>query len=139
MTRDEILRRTRDLRPWFQNICLGDGIWTKDLTDESNFFPGVDVPTPLWRMIEDFIPPRLTGMSALDVGCNAGFFSFELAKRGASVLGINIDQGTPASFIRQAEFCNQILKLEVQFRKENLLRNREEITDRVHEPAGVIV
>jgi tRNA (mo5U34)-methyltransferase len=27
----------------------------------------------------------------LDVGCNAGFYSFELARRGASVTGIDID------------------------------------------------
>ena len=31
LTRDEILRRVEELAPWYQNIDLGDGIWTKDL------------------------------------------------------------------------------------------------------------
>ena len=37
----------------------------------------------------------LTGWRVLDVGCNAGFYSFELARRGASVLAIDVDAALP--------------------------------------------
>ena len=41
------------------------------------------------------------GMTALDIGCNAGFYSFELAKRGADVLGIHLDP----HYLKQASWA----------------------------------
>lgn len=41
--------------------------------------------------MEPHIPKDLSGWKVLDIGCNAGFYSFELAKRGAEVLGIDSD------------------------------------------------
>jgi len=41
--------------------------------------------------IQASIPQDLHGWRVLDVGCNAGFYSFELARRGASVLAIDVD------------------------------------------------
>ncbi len=37
-----------------------------------------------------YLPSNLTGMRVLDAGCGTGQTSFELAKRGADVLGIDI-------------------------------------------------
>jgi SAM-dependent methyltransferase len=93
MTRDEILIRIRELRPWFHNVPLGDGIFTKDLNDPSNSFPGQNIPWFTWDRIKSVIPSRLTGWQVLDVGCNAGFYSFMMRERGAHVVGIDIDQG----------------------------------------------
>lgn len=36
-------------------------------------------------------PRDLRGWRALDIGCNAGFYSFELAQRGAEVTGSDLD------------------------------------------------
>jgi tRNA (mo5U34)-methyltransferase len=119
--RDEIVRTIRELRPWYHNIYLGNGIWTKDLKDPENIHPGMDIPRPLWNAIERVLPRNMTGMSALDVGCNAGFFSFKLRERGARVLGIDSDQGATQSFIKQAEFCKLVLGLDVDFRRQGLL------------------
>jgi tRNA (mo5U34)-methyltransferase len=47
------------------------------------------------------LPGDLTGWKALDIGCNAGFYSFELARRGAEVLGIDADP----RYLRQAEWA----------------------------------
>ncbi|MDB5828056.1 MAG: Methyltransferase type 11 [Variovorax sp.] len=44
----------------------------------------------LWRL-RPFVPDDLNGWRVLDVGCNAGFYGFEPARRGASVLGIDVD------------------------------------------------
>jgi tRNA (mo5U34)-methyltransferase len=45
----------------------------------------------------------MRGLSALDVGCNAGFYSIALARRGATVLGIDVD---PA-YLRQAAWARE--------------------------------
>src|SRR4051812_24857493 len=79
-------REIAALGPWFHNLHLPDG--TQTLPDH---FLGGDFPTFKWREIESFVPARLTGWRVLDVGCNAGFYSFELAKRGATVIGIDSD------------------------------------------------
>ncbi|MEZ5866740.1 MAG: methyltransferase domain-containing protein [Geminicoccaceae bacterium] len=38
------------------------------------------------------LPADLAGARVLDIGCNAGFYSFALAARGADVLGIDVDE-----------------------------------------------
>jgi tRNA (mo5U34)-methyltransferase len=44
----------------------------------------------------------------LDIGCNAGFYAFELARRGARVTGIDIEP----LFLRQAEWAAREFGLE---------------------------
>ena len=104
MTLEERVRR---LGPWFHNLRLGD-IQTA---------PGHalgDFPSSFWGYFADAIPHDLRGKSVLDIGCNAGFYSFELKKRGASrVLGIDHD---PA-YLRQAEFARAELGLDVEFQR----------------------
>lgn len=74
-----------ELSPWFHNLHLPDGTQTAP-----DHFLG-DFPNFKWREMAPFIPEDLSGWSALDIGCNAGFYSFELARRGARVLGIDCD------------------------------------------------
>jgi tRNA (mo5U34)-methyltransferase len=50
-----------------------------------------DFPAFKWEQIASCLPDDLTGWRALDIGCNAGFYSVELARRGASVLAIDHD------------------------------------------------
>ena len=64
------------LGPWFHNLHLPDG--TQTVPDH---FLG-DFPTFKWEQIRDYLPADLAGWTALDIGCNAGFYSFELARRG---------------------------------------------------------
>ncbi|HYX24348.1 MAG TPA: TIGR04290 family methyltransferase [Thermoanaerobaculia bacterium] len=73
------------LGPWFHNLHLPDG--TQTIPDH---FLG-DFPTFKWEQIRDHLPADLAGWTALDIGCNAGFYSFELARRGALVTGIDHD------------------------------------------------
>jgi len=102
-------------------VPLGDGIFTKDLNDPSNSFPGQNIPWFTWDRIKRVIPRRLAGWRVLDVGCNAGFYSFMMRERGADVVGIDIDQGTPGSFLAQARFCNEVLGAGVEFRDQDML------------------
>ncbi|HET9198424.1 MAG TPA: TIGR04290 family methyltransferase [Solirubrobacterales bacterium] len=75
-----------DLGPWFHNLHLPDGRQT------APEHPLGDFPAFKWRQIERCLPANLAGARALDVGCNAGYDSFQLAARGAEVLGLDLDE-----------------------------------------------
>jgi tRNA (mo5U34)-methyltransferase len=82
------LRRDVDrLGPWFHNLHLPGGVETRP----GDPYYG-DFPRNKWETIAPVLPADLTGLTALDIGCNSGFYSFELAKRGATVLAVDIDQ-----------------------------------------------
>src|ERR1700709_561743 len=51
----------------------------------------------------------MTGLSVLDIGCNAGFYSVEMKRRGAArVLGIDSDD----RYLAQARFATEVLGFE---------------------------
>ena len=78
-------RRVAELGPWFHNLHLPDG------TQTAPEHPLGDFPRFKWDEIAPFVPEDLSGWRALDVGCNAGFYTFQLAQRGADVLSIDVD------------------------------------------------
>jgi tRNA (mo5U34)-methyltransferase len=78
-------RDIANLGPWFHNLHLPGGIETCP-----DHWAG-DFPHWKWLEFESHIPSDMTGWRVLDIGCNAGFYSFELARRGADVLGIDIN------------------------------------------------
>jgi 2-polyprenyl-3-methyl-5-hydroxy-6-metoxy-1,4-benzoquinol methylase len=120
LSRDEISRRIEELAPWYQDIDLADGLSTKNLEGDRDIFSGQAIPKPLWKLIERDLP-EITGWRVLDIGCNAGFMSFEAKRRGAGyVLGIDSNLGAGTSFITQAEFCRDVLGLDVDFREESM-------------------
>jgi tRNA (mo5U34)-methyltransferase len=92
----------RDLGPWFHNLHLPTGEQT------APDHPLGDFPAFKWRQIAPSLPPDLTGLRALDIGCNAGFYSFELARRGAHVLAVDHDP----HYLRQAEWARERFGLE---------------------------
>lgn len=85
-------KEAAQLGAWFHNLHLPDG------TQTAPHHPLGDFPLFKWEQISPFIPEHLSGWKILDIGCNAGFYSFELAKRGAEVLGIDLDD----HYLRQA-------------------------------------
>jgi tRNA (mo5U34)-methyltransferase len=104
-TQQEVQR----LGPWFHNIHLPDG------TQTAPHHALGDFPAFKWKEIQPFIPANLKGWRVLDVGCNAGFYSLELAKRGARVLGIDVDP----HYLRQAAWVARQFGLQdqVEFRQ----------------------
>jgi tRNA (mo5U34)-methyltransferase len=75
----------RALAPWFHNLHLPDGTQTAP-----DHLLG-DFPAFKWSEIAPHVPRDLHGWSVLDIGCNAGYYTFELASRGAHVTAIDID------------------------------------------------
>jgi tRNA (mo5U34)-methyltransferase len=118
LTQEEIRRRVSELGDWFQNIDLG-GVRTAP-----NHFLG-DYPSCKWQAFAHAIPADLTGKSVLDIGCNAGFYSLEMKRRGAArVVGIDSD---PA-YLAQARFAAEVCGADIEFREldvYNIARLRE--------------
>jgi len=107
MTTDEIRTRVQQLGPWFHNIDL-QGVKTAP-----EHFLG-DYPSIKWRSFADAIPRDLRGKTVLDIGCNGGFYSMEMKRRGADrVLGIDFDD----EYLAQARFAAQVVGLDIEFRK----------------------
>jgi tRNA (mo5U34)-methyltransferase len=100
-TRD-LAADARSLGPWFHNIQLPGGVQTAP-----DHALGSDFPGGKWQQISRCIPESLEGWSALDVGCNAGFYSVELARRGARVVGLEPD----THYLRQARWVVETLQL----------------------------
>src|SRR5581483_4101635 len=105
--RGQLAQRISELGDWFHNLDL-HGVPTAP-----HHFLG-DFPNIKWKHIETAIPEDLTGATVLDVGCNAGFYSIEMKKRGAKrVLGIDVDD----RYLDQARFAAQTLGFEVELQK----------------------
>jgi tRNA (mo5U34)-methyltransferase len=102
-----VRERISALGEWFHNLRL-DGVETAP-----HHFLG-DYPAVKWRRFSHAIPDSLAGWSVLDIGCNAGFYSQEMKRRGAQrVLGIDSD----ARYLAQARFAAEIAGLDIEFRQ----------------------
>ena len=107
--RGALREEVRALAPWFHNIDLGDGLHTAP-----EHFLG-DYPNFKFAMFRDCVPADLTGKTVLDIGCNAGFYSMEMKRRGAArVVGIDSDE----RYLAQARVAAQALGFQdsVEFR-----------------------
>ena len=107
MSSADIKQRIEQLGPWFHNIEL------RGIPTAPDHFLG-NYPRTKWRKFEHAIPADLTGKSVLDIGCNAGFYSIEMKRRGASrVLGLDFDD----AYLEQARFAAELAETDIEFRK----------------------
>lgn len=93
------------LGPWFHNISL------RGVQTAPNHFLG-DYPRIKFESFKEALPQDLSGKSVLDIGCNGGFYSLEMKRRGAErVIGIDTDE----HYLRQARFAAEIEGADVEF------------------------
>ncbi len=106
-TTDEIRQRVRELGDWFHNLNL------KGVQTAPNHFLG-DYPETKWRNFANAIPVDLQGRTVLDIGCNAGFYSIEMKRRGAErVVGVDFDE----VYLNQARFAAEMCDAQIEFRR----------------------
>jgi tRNA (mo5U34)-methyltransferase len=103
----ETLQQVIDkLGPWFHDFELVPGLSTNRKNRESQLNK--------WKFLEPFIPKDLSGKTVLDVGCNSGFFSFEIQKRNAGrVVGTDI----MPHCLAQARFLSHWFDLPIELRQ----------------------
>ena len=107
LTRDQIRERAAQLGDWFHNIDLGGARTAPD------HFLG-DYPNVKWKQFKHAVPDDLTGRTVLDIGCNGGFYSIEMKKRGAArVLGLDFDE----RYLEQARFAAEVTGQDIEFRQ----------------------
>jgi tRNA (mo5U34)-methyltransferase len=107
LSRAEIRDRAAALGEWFHNIDL-DGVATAP-----NHFLN-DYPNVKWRRFAHAIPADLSGRTVLDIGCNGGFYSIEMKRRGADrVLGLDVDE----RYLQQARFAAEVTGQDIEFRQ----------------------
>jgi tRNA (mo5U34)-methyltransferase len=102
-----IPQRIAELGEWFHNINL------RGHATAPNHFLG-DYPSIKWRTFADAIPADLRGRTVLDVGCNAGFYSIEMKRRGADrVVGVDWDD----RYLAQARFAADVSGVDIELRR----------------------
>jgi len=104
---EQIRARVENLGDWFHNLDLG-GVQTAP-----NHFLH-DYPRCKFARFAHALPEDLSGKSVLDIGCNAGFYSLEMKRRGAErVLGVDYDD----RYLAQARLAAEITGVDIEFRK----------------------
>lgn len=100
-------QKIASLGPWFHNLRL-NGFETAP-----RHFLG-DYPEIKFASFRSAIPADLSGRTVLDIGCNAGFYSFEMKRRGAGrVVAIDSDE----RYLRQARFAAEVQEMDIEFRQ----------------------
>lgn len=92
---------------WYHQVELAPGIVT----------PGVNASAHGLRLLDELgLPSDCEGLRVLDIGCMDGFFSFEMERRGARVVGL--DYATPdySGF----GICSRVLGSTVEHRVGNV-------------------
>lgn len=106
-TPERIAARAAELGPWFHNLDL------RGVRTAPGHFLG-DYPASKFRGFAHALPADLTGRTVLDIGCNGGFYSMEMKRRGASrVLGVDFDE----DYLAQARFAAEVEGLDIEFRR----------------------
>jgi tRNA (mo5U34)-methyltransferase len=107
VSHEAIARRVRELGTWFHNLDLG-GVRTAP-----DHFLG-DYPMVKWQRFAHALPPDLSGMTVLDIGCNGGFYAIEMKRRGANrVVAVDHDP----DYLAQARFAAEVFGVEIDFRE----------------------
>jgi tRNA (mo5U34)-methyltransferase len=108
MTVEEVQAQVERLGPWFHNMEL------RGVRTAPNHFLG-DYPAMKYRNFAHAIPADLSGKTVLDVGCNAGFYSMEMKRRGAArVVGIDSED----LYLEQARFATAVKGMrDIEFHK----------------------
>lgn len=112
---------------WYYEFDLGDGVTTQ-ITGKID---------PAWHecrknfimpAIDAVFPEGLGGKTCLDVACNAGYWSFELARRGAErILAIDREQSVIDRALFARDCLNQNGELSaVEFRTQDIYDTRSE-------------
>jgi tRNA (mo5U34)-methyltransferase len=106
-THDEIYHRIKQLGPWLHNLDL------RGMPTAPDHFLG-DYPAIKWRKFCSLIPEDLSGKTVLDVGCNGGFYSIEMKRRGAQRV-VAVDSSE--QHLAQARFAAEVSQTEIEFHR----------------------
>lgn len=106
----DLARRAAEANPaWYHTIELAPGVVTSGQVD-------------LRRVASRILPDDLSGKRALDIGTFDGFWAFELERRGASVVAIDVERIEAAEW---PPLSRAMLETEARAREVDLGRGFE--------------
>ena len=103
--KDELKEKIEILQPWYHNFDF-DGIETRGKEEHT-------YREAKWSVILDMLPENISGKKIIDIACNNGWYSINLSKLGADVVGFDISY----DYIIRGIFAKNILKADnVEFK-----------------------
>ena len=103
MSAEEAQRLVDAVPHWHHRTEVVPGVFSRGAYD----------PRPMLDQMG--LPDDLTGVRALDIGCNDGFFTFELERRGADVLAV--DHSSPTAGFA---LTHRLRGSKVEHRRDNI-------------------
>ncbi len=115
----EKVRSFAEIQPWNHNFVLPDGTETRP-GKFSSFGKNINKLKRLEPILDSI---DISGKRVLDLGCNEGFFSINLAERGAIVHGIDADYHR----IEKAKFIKDVIAqdYEIKYECKNFLKDED--------------
>ncbi len=90
---------------WYQRVYLGNDVYT---------MPERVHHEEVWDRFAKAFPTRLSGVSVLDVGCNAGYFALQTKLLGAGrVVGVEFID----FYLKQAQSLRKIWGVDIEYRE----------------------
>ncbi len=108
MKRNDLIKKIKKLGPWFHNVEVEDGVFTRQINPSPGPQP-INHPAQRWACLEPHLPSSMNGLNVLDVGSADGFFSVEFAKRGATVLAVD----SWKEMIDRVDFLADVMELPI--------------------------
>lgn len=106
MTPQEKAQRAKELGAWFYPYDFGDGVRAESYTppEVAGIFETRREMTE--RAVRGYFGSRLGEVSCLDIGCHEGFYSFALARMGATrITGLDVREEN----LRKARFAAEAM------------------------------
>ncbi len=97
--KSKIKETIKKLGTWYQNV----NIYDTPTVGRKEPYSNIISVNKVFNNIKSFIPVSLKGLRILDLGCNAGFHSLNMALLGAEVIGVE----TNNIFYNQALFLKR--------------------------------
>lgn len=106
MDQNAVKNKIIELGPWFHQIEITPELRTRDIAPSPGPQP-IDHPLWRWQACCQYLPEDMTGLRVLDMGCADGFFTIQLARRGAEVVAVDAAR----KMITRLEWAVQMLGL----------------------------
>jgi tRNA (mo5U34)-methyltransferase len=118
----EIKERINAYSNWYHQIELAPGVVT----------PGINDSVGTLGILDNLgLPKDMSGLRVLNIGCRDGFFTFEVARRGADVVGIDYAAPEVTGFNIAADILG--------YRASCLVENIYDLSSSVHGKFDVVL
>ena len=123
MDKSYIEEKVKELAPWYQTMNL-DGVITRATNISGEY---------LWNNINKLVPQGFNDKRILDLGCNAGYYSFMASLNNCKeVIGVELYDG----YFKQTKFIREYFEYKYNRKFDNVSFINKNISDLDFEALG---